>query len=82
VFLSDDHASTEAAALLKYFEIIDTIESSIDFSHRLKIEKRIRENRRTCMSVWDEVANLLTEADPHSEILVSQSQNQVFNIQM
>ena len=68
--LTDDIASAERGALLKYLEIIDIIESTTDESHRFKIEKRIREKRKTCMSVWDEVANLLTNADPHAEVLV------------
>jgi len=68
--VADDAAGGERVALLKYLEIMDTIESTTDESHRIKIEKRIRENRGNYLSIWDEVANLLTEADHHSEVLV------------
>lgn len=59
--------------LLKYLEVIDCIESTTDSTYNSKINKRLKEDRQRVRRVFEEVANLLTEADPHSLTLVKNS---------
>jgi len=58
------------ASFVRFFEIMELLESAMEEFHKSKIAKRIRENKQNCMNIWSELASLLIDTDPHSEVLV------------
>ncbi|CAG7728027.1 unnamed protein product [Allacma fusca] len=66
---SIDEPEPPIALLIKFMEILNLIESTTDEMHRKKVEKQLRQQRTKIMDVCTDISNLLTLADPHSELL-------------
>jgi len=56
--------------MLKFFELLDIIESTMAEDHRQKMDRNLRNSHVMLESVSEHIANLLTEADPRSLHLV------------
>lgn len=68
-FLTDDRMM-QLQMMLKYFEILDVIESTMGDAHRSKLERRLKNSHIELEVVCDQVANSLAEADPRALHLV------------
>ncbi|CAL8125777.1 unnamed protein product [Orchesella dallaii] len=61
-----DDRMVQLQMMLKFFELLDVIESTMGEQHRQKIDRNLRNSHLQLESVCEHVANLLTEADPRS----------------
>ena len=70
IFCYPDEPEPPISLLVKFMEILDLLESTMDDTHKKRIEKQLRQQRTKIMDVCTEISNLLTLSDPHSEYLV------------
>ncbi|ODN00860.1 hypothetical protein Ocin01_05816 [Orchesella cincta] len=61
-----DDRMIQLQMMLKFFELLDVIESTMGEDHRQKMDRNLRTSHVMLESVSEHIANLLTEADPRS----------------
>lgn len=65
-----DDRSIQLQMMLKYFEILEVIESTMEEQHRSKLDRRLKMSHLRIDTASDDIAALLMEADPRSLFLV------------